>query len=599
MSTNNPTTNELTEILDSFSKNAEPFAETDIADALRRFISRFSEHPPTQEALAELVAFQFRPRQDSESGGWNTYFGPMVTWKNEDGTVSENPTRERITPNIIDYWQRRAQEETNPILRARYADLVWDFSQGSKERKEASDCSRIAIDSYALIASCRIHKHPTDVIQKLNRALSLALSINDSVMVNRTISAIIKFEDDIAEDEKLGLWGFSFDILLNDKKMPISLHDEKTIIRNLESRLERLSRSAERSSQSVFATESAALRLASYYRRKESDGDLQRVLTEYSNTVGKYCESSSSLEVSSWLQRLHSVLLSYGQHDMAQKIRIRIGETGPDLVKTLKRISAEAKIPVEEMDRFVQWITDGNLPIVLKKIAIHFIPRKDQVESQIRNLSTIAPLSFRFPKPLLDREGRTVGVVGSLESDMDGNIVYYMSQNMSISSIFLRRALEMTKEKFSPNCEDFLDFLYTSPIFRLDKKPILKSGIDAFLNEEPLVSMHLLIPQIEDTIRHLVQMTSGNILKPRPYGGFYLRNLDELLREDKVESVFGKDISFYFRVLFTDQRGFNLRNDVCHGILPYDSFGFIYSDRVFHSMLCLALVKEKNDLENS
>lgn len=105
------------------------------ADALRRFISRFSGHAPTQEALAELVAFQLGPRQDSETGGWNTYFGPMVTWKNKDGMVSENPTRGKITPNIMDYWQRRAQEETNPILQARYPDLVWDFSKD--QRKEA------------------------------------------------------------------------------------------------------------------------------------------------------------------------------------------------------------------------------------------------------------------------------------------------------------------------------------------------------------------------------------------------------------------------------------------------------------------------------
>lgn len=150
-----------------------------------------------------------------------------------------------------------------------------------KIKGKKHDCARIAINSYGLIASSRIHKHPTDEIQKLNRALSLTLSINDSVRVNRTISVIIKFADDIAEDEKLGPWGFSFDILLNDKKMPISLHEEKTIIRNLESRLERLSRSNEKSRQVIFATESAALRLASYYRRKASAIDLQKVLSTY------------------------------------------------------------------------------------------------------------------------------------------------------------------------------------------------------------------------------------------------------------------------------------------------------------------------------
>ena len=108
-------------------------------------------------------------------------------------------------------------------------------------------------------------------------------------------------------------------------------------------------------------------------------------------------------------------------------------------------------------------------------------------------------------------------------------------------------------------------------------------------------SLHILLPQIEAIIRNLAEKIGVPILKPSRSGGFFYKTLDELLRDPKIAEVLGEDLCLYFRVLLTDPRGWNLRNDVCHGISHIETFNQNTADRVLHALLCLALVKEKGD----
>lgn len=82
------------------------------------------------------------------------------------------------------------------------------------------------------------------------------------------------------------------------------------------------------------------------------------------------------------------------------------------------------------------------------------------------------------------------------------------------------------------------------------------------------------------------------MLRKNRHGGFQLRTFDDLLRDDIVARCFGEDLTFYIRILLTDQRGWNIRNDVCHGISQLDAFNYSVADKVMHVMLCLSLARE-------
>ena len=64
----------------------------------------------------------------------------------------EYPSIQRITPKIIFYWEKRAKESSHPIFKARYSNLVWDFSEKITGQKPHYSIAQLYIDSIIEIA---------------------------------------------------------------------------------------------------------------------------------------------------------------------------------------------------------------------------------------------------------------------------------------------------------------------------------------------------------------------------------------------------------------------------------------------------------------
>lgn len=138
-----------------------------------------------------------------------------------------------------------------------------------------------------------------------------------------------------------------------------------------------------------------------------------------------------------------------------------------------------------------------------------------------------------------------------------------------------------------------MNYLYISPVFPEETKPIIKTGLKAFFEKNYVVAIHLLIPQIENSLRNLSQLIGSPIYKPHRQGGLLLKNFEELIRDEKIKEILGEDIVLYLRVLFTDQRGWNVRNIVCHGMAPLSAFDQPVADRIFHTLLLLSLIQKQ------
>lgn len=563
---------EINKFLKYLESISEAVSEHNISERIRNFTKeKFGQDIP-DILIWEQMAFDFIEKYPNEKSGWGTYFGPSFVLPNEEGKMVEYPSIQRITSKIISYWEKRAKESTYPIFKARYSNLVWDFSEKITGKKPHYSNAQLYIDSIIEIAEKDLHKYSLDAIEKLERALSLALSINDKERINRLIEAIISYERKIGEDDKPGLWGFSYEFLIKNKKVPISDDKKRAIIIDLEKRFDRLLKG-----NNHWAAQRAALLLVDYHSKIR-----KKILLRYGKLIQRQAEKASPLVAGAWLEELYHLYLQYGMKDEADKISNKIRESGRKAKDELKEIKIPIEISKNGLEKYINWLTDGDLKTVLQKIAVNYIPKK-------------APISFLFTHKIMDAEGRPVATVGSQEEDIDGHIVLQISQNMQISSIFLRETLNTLIDKFKLTTEKIIDYLYESPIFDERRKEFLIEGIEAYLKGNYVVSLHILIPQIEAIIRNLSEKVGIPILKPSRTGGFFYRTLDELLREKGIIKVLSEDMCLYFRVLLTDPRGWNLRNEVCHGISGPERFNQISADRIFHALLCLALVKEKRD----
>jgi hypothetical protein len=55
--------------------------------------------------------------------------------------------------------------------------------------------------------------------------------------------------------------------------------------------------------------------------------------------------------------------------------------------------------------------------------------------------------------------------------------------------------------------------------------------------------------------------------------------------------AFKEDGAYYLRLVLTDQRALNIRNSLCHGILPPESFDKNVANRLLHVLVLLGLVR--------
>jgi len=465
----------LKKLLDELDTLTEPVAEYEISGKLGTLRKECKKNPP-EELFAEIIAFDFAEDYSDQKFGWGTYFGPMIVVPQKNGTVMKYPNICDITPAIIEYWSKRVKEVKNPILKARYANLVWDFSKKVTRRQPEYSIAQIAIDSIIEIAQKGLHKYKTEVIKKLGRALFLALSLNDKNRIERVKNTIIHYEDKIAEDNKPGLWGFSFDFLLKNKKILLNPEEKIKIINDLEQRLDRLSKAKD---LDPWSAESAAFRLADYYNRSNRKEDANRVILKFGKMFEMKAETAAAFQAAVWLKKLYSIYLQYRLKKEADRIVIKLRKLGPKIDSEMETISYSIRISKEEIDKLIKQLIEGDLETALLRIAIYYIPRKKDIIQQLQEFSKKTPFSFLFTREIFQDQGHIIATIKPLEEDINGHVALQISRNLEISSFFLQETIKALISKFKIDTKTIIDYLYKSPIYKEDRKPFLTRGIEA------------------------------------------------------------------------------------------------------------------------
>lgn len=564
-------------------------SEHEIASEFRKLLPE-KGNEISMELRAESMAFDFMENYTNKDTGWGTYFGPMIVWNNGDGTSTESPSIRLVTPEIIEYWTKRLNQTTNPILKARYSGLVWDFSKPVINSNPDYKIGIEYVKSLIATVESRNYRYETDLITKIKRAIQVAISLNAIDLIEKAKIATIELENEIAENDKPGLWGFSFDILVGNKKVNLTAEEEGKIIKTLELRFEELSNEPK---LNPWNAEAAAERIAEYYRKNGNEQKVKEIILQLGKAYEANEKTGSAMQVSSWLQHLHKIYTTYGLNDEANAVLIRLRELGPKINEELQPISSSFEIPKDKLDAFINFMVEGEPKLIFHKIIQNFIPKKDEIKERMFEQAKTAPLTYLIPTSIQDNKGRVIATIGSLEDDLDGNLIHELSQSLSFQAIFVRHIFYKIITDKILDVNDFMDFIKVSPVFSESRNPIIQRGIQAYYDNDLVVAIHILIPQIEEAIRNLIELAGGVVLKKNRGGGFQLKTFDDILRDEILKQVLGEDVQLYLRVLFTDPRGWNLRNDVCHGMSEIESFSFQSIERILHVLLILGTIIKK------
>jgi len=582
------------QVLSDFEKRTAPHNEVQIADALD--ILRKGQGDLSDEDwkgyLAERSAFSFLERA-SEDSVWDTYFAPMATATRDDGTELRVPDIQDLDSADVAHWEKRATSVKNPIMRARYADLVWDLERVITKGRRQYQYAQIAVDAYIEATEKQLYTMDIEGFVWLRRALGLSLCIEDKVRQKRVVDSIFALYDKVLDPRHIGVWVFPFDCLY-DNKVSLTPEHEARLITDLETMLLRTSGKAAAEEFDPFGAQAAAERLARHYNRQNDRSNVQRVVKAYGQAFEKISRDASPMLAMAWLQPVVERYEQEGLREEAEQLQVLSAEKGKNVGDDLKNFSVKSEVKRQDVDSLVEHlIGSGDLETSLCRVADYFIPKADDARRFLEKMRTETPLLSMIPIVVVESDGRPTAKIDSLDEDAEGRLHAQLAQSIGFYQPFLAHTLEKLRETYNETADDILDVLYKSPLFIESRRELLQEGLIAYQQGDYVKAIHVLVPQVEQTLRNLLallRIPTEKTVKRHP-GIMDVKNMNDVLGDERAKQSLTENLWRYLAVVYVDRRGLNLRNNLAHGLVGPRTFCGPTADLVFHSLLALSLMR--------
>lgn len=140
-------------VIASFAARTAPFEPLDVYTALCGARQALADPSPAENtgAWAEVLAFGVAGHEHGEKP-WGTHFGPMGSMTDREGVIHYSPNARDADAAVLGHWKQQATSITQPVLCARYNDLVWDMSKFIADERPDVAYARRAINAYLAVA---------------------------------------------------------------------------------------------------------------------------------------------------------------------------------------------------------------------------------------------------------------------------------------------------------------------------------------------------------------------------------------------------------------------------------------------------------------
>jgi hypothetical protein len=262
---------------------------------------------------------------------------------------------------------------------------------------------------------------------------------------------------------------------------------------------------------------------------------------------------------------LHKRLLDYGRRGMAE---METHSAGTDLTDCARQ--AETHVAGKELPDALLALASVVLPTEVDAL-------RQTVENQFKQFIGMSLM----PIQMVNERGMTIGVTPSTAPEgMSGeelrvlaemySQVCHVHYPVSVQGVIepAKRVI-LREHRVTPDA--FFDFVAHNPIVPRGRELLFARGLSAWMYGDMLVATHLLVPQLENSLRLLLERAGARTTTLGPGGLQQDRTLGSVLAASELEKVFGQNVLFDLRCLLIERFGANLRNLVSHGLADYTS----------------------------
>ncbi len=189
--------------------------------------------------------------------------------------------------------------------------------------------------------------------------------------------------------------------------------------------------------------------------------------------------------------------------------------------------------------------------------------------------------AWMFGATHIDHDGMTTAVVPAgigINDDPDGaNVWSIMMKNIGIDHQLavqgqIRPAMDEMMSKFFVRESEVASILKNHPFIPYGHEYFFCKGITSGLEGDFLVACHILIPQIENSLRYVARRQGDEPTTLHGNGAQERNGLKTLLEHPVVIETLGVNITTNLQAILVDKIYGDLRNQMSHGYVPVGQF---------------------------
>jgi hypothetical protein len=232
----------------------------------------------------------------------------------------------------------------------------------------------------------------------------------------------------------------------------------------------------------------------------------------------------------------------------------------------------------ESIDKSREHVSGCDLPLALFKLAFGWeIVNPKNIRDEVVESAKNDPLLHLFNGAIIDQQGRPIarkqGLLSltgpayetALEAEAFSHAARYYWGLRSVS--FINPAREQIYNEHKPSGTDLLFFVENNPFIPLGHEGIFLQGLQAGFYGDFLTATHLLTPQIENSLRYVLESNGVDVSNLIAGGTQPVKVLGAIFDLQKSKDLFGESLCFELRGCLIEKTGYDLRNRVAHGFI--------------------------------
>lgn len=487
----------------------------------------------------------------------------------------------------------------DPELKARVCDVLW-------LRKRDFRAAREAAAAYIATARLDERKHWSEGTTRIERAINIATLSNQRDLIDDAHRHVETTLDGFGGDE---------DSFLPARLMKIIQDRKRGDTARYAALAESLARAAEGRGDWSKAREYWD-RQAVWYKIADDGEQEQAARLRSAESYVQEADSRMGLPngegymvAAHFIERaIHALRDIGGQKGRITELHHRLLEHQRRAVSEMKSISHgfDASEMITQATETVagKSLSDALLAFALLGYPPHSENLRKQAQWERQNSIFLSVMPMRYVNAM----GRTVArrdppEFGETEDEADLRIGMYKSASQThaihVQGYIVPARAQILREH-TVEIEDLMSLVCDNSFVPRGRELFFARGLQAGFSGDFVAAVHLLVPQIENSIRYVLEQ-HGIIASGLDDEGIQdERDLNRTLRlpefADPLKEVFGEHLVFDLRGLLIERYGSNLRNDLAHGLLDYDSLNSIPSIYMWWLTLrlcCLPIISAK------